>query len=80
MEKIYFFVSLFLVTNQFFIQDIFYLNAIRVDLEKTYLQLDYRPGGMFEIEEDSLEPKGQLTTVDTGKAGWNGTFDNKIAL
>ena len=69
MDRIYYLVCLFLVSD-----------AIRVELEKTYLQLDYRPGGPLEIEEDSLEPKSSMATVDTHQAGWNGTFDNKIAL
>ena len=54
MDKVYIFVCFILAAN-----------AIRVELEKTYLQLDYRPGGPLEIEEDSLEPKSALTTVDT---------------
>ena len=54
MDKVYFLVCFIVAAN-----------AIRVELEKTYLQLDYRPGGLFEIEEDSLDSKSALTTVDT---------------
>jgi hypothetical protein len=54
MDKVYFLVCLMVAAN-----------AIRVELTKTYLQLDFRPGGPLEIEDDILDSKSALTTVDT---------------